>query len=43
MSSFPTILMAVFIPTHDPEVLATLSKSHDLEGVRVDVAAIGWG
>jgi hypothetical protein len=39
----PKILMAVFVPTHDPEVLAVLSKSHDLEDVRVDVAAIGWG
>ncbi len=37
------ILMAVFVPTHDTEVLSTLSTSHELEGVRVDVVAIGWG
>jgi hypothetical protein len=41
--ALPKILMAVFIPTHDPEVLAALSKSHDLEGVHVNVVAIGWG
>lgn len=37
------ILMAVFVPTHDTKVLSTLSTSHELEGVHVNVMAIGWG
>ena len=39
----PKILMAVFVPTHDPEVLSALSQSHEMDDVHVDVAAIGWG
>ena len=37
------IVMALFVPTRDNEVLSTLSTPHEMEGVRVDVVAIGWG
>jgi len=38
----PTITLALFAPVEDEAVLARLSGTHEIEGVRVLVRAIGW-
>ena len=37
------VTMAVFVPVTDETVLAKLSEQVVIEGVQVDVVAIGWG
>jgi hypothetical protein len=37
-----SITLAVFVPLDDDAVLDQLSRTEDVEGVRVHVAAIGW-
>ncbi|QTA82410.1 AAA ATPase-like domain-containing protein [Desulfonema limicola] len=36
------ITLAVFVPVEDEEILAKLSSSQNIEGVKLDVSAIGW-
>ena len=38
----PTITLALFAPVEDEGVLGKLSGTHEIEGVRVTVRAIGW-
>ena len=38
----PSIVLAVFVPVDDEEVLAKLSDERTIDGVRVVVSAIGW-
>ncbi|WP_052506992.1 AAA-like domain-containing protein [Desulfonatronovibrio magnus] len=38
----PSITLALFVPVEDEAVLAKLSGTHEIEGVRVMVKAIGW-
>ncbi len=40
--SLPSITLAVFVPVDDETVLGRLSGTEDLEGVRINVTAIGW-
>ncbi|MBS3780779.1 MAG: hypothetical protein KGY41_10325 [Desulfovermiculus sp.] len=37
------VTLAVFVPTKDQEILDTLSTRQEIEGVLVQVEAIGWG
>jgi len=37
-----SITVALFAPVEDESVLAKLSGTHDVDGVRVVVSAIGW-
>jgi hypothetical protein len=38
----PSIVLAVFVPVDDEEILAKLSDERTIDGVRVVVSAIGW-
>ncbi len=40
--SLPSITLAVFVPVDDEAILEQLSGTEELDGVRVQVTAIGW-